>query len=93
MAINGPHGSLLAWELRVEGHYTHTQASQVTYMLENPPANGGNIRYVGSVPESGSSLGGGHGNPLQCPYLENPKDREAWQYSVHRAAKSRTQMR
>ena len=32
-------------------------------------------------------------NPLQYSYLENSMDREAWQHTVHRVAKSRTQMR
>ena len=93
MAINGPHRSLLASELRVEGRYTHTRASQVTRVLKNPPADAGNIRHAGSIPGSGRSLGGGHGNPLQYSYLENPTDREAWQYTVHSVAKSQTQMR
>ena len=31
-----------------------------------------------SIPGSGRSPGGGHGNPLQCSYLENPMDRGAW---------------
>ena len=30
----------------------------------------------GSIPESGRSSGGGHGNPLQYSCLENPMDRE-----------------
>ena len=92
MAINGPHRSLLAWELRVEGHYTHTWASQVTHMLKNPPANAGNIRYAGSIPGSGRSPGGGHGNPLQYFSLENPMDRGDWQAMIHRVTKSRTQL-
>ena len=29
---------------------------------------------LGLVPGSGRSLGGGHGNPLQYSYLENPMD-------------------
>ena len=29
---------------------------------------------------------GGHGNPLQCSCLENPKDRGAWPVTVHRVA-------
>ena len=37
----------------------------------------------GSVPRSGRSLGGGHANPLQCSCLENPRDRRAWQATVH----------
>ena len=43
---------------------------------------------MGSVPESGRSPGGGHGNPLQYFCLENPKDRGAWRATVHRAAES-----
>ena len=38
---------------------------------------------LGSVPGSGRSPGGGHGNPLQCPCLENPMDGGAWRASVH----------
>ena len=37
--------------------------------------------------------GGGHGNPLQCSFLENPMDREAWGATVHGVAKSRTQLK
>ena len=33
-----------------------------------------NIRDVGSIPALGRFPGGGHGNPLQYSYLENPKD-------------------
>ena len=32
-------------------------------MVKNPPANAGDIRDVGSVPGSGRSPRGGHGNP------------------------------
>ena len=32
-----------------------------------------------SIPGSGRSPGGGHGSPLEYPYLENPLDRGAWQ--------------
>ena len=50
-------------------------ASQV---VRNLPANAGDVRDVGSIPGSGRSPGGGHGNPLQYPGLENPMDRGAW---------------
>ena len=40
-------------------------------MVKNLPANGGDIRDVDSVPGSGISPGGGHGNPLQYFCLEN----------------------
>ena len=41
-------------------------------LVKNPPANAGDTRDVGSIPGSGRSLGGGHGNPLQYSCLENP---------------------
>ena len=39
---------------------------------------------------SGRSPGGGHGNPLQYSCLQNPRDRGAWQGTVHGAAESDT---
>ena len=39
---------------------------------ENLPANARDVRDLGSIPGSGSSPGGGHGNLLQYSYLENP---------------------
>ena len=41
-----------------------------------------------SIPGSGRSPGGGHGNPLEYSCLENPMDRGAWRATVHGAAKS-----
>jgi len=41
-------------------------------VVKNPPANAEDIRDAGSIPESGRSPGGRHGNPLQYPCLENP---------------------
>jgi len=32
-------------------------------MVKNLPANAGELRDVGSIPGSGKSSGGGHGNP------------------------------
>ena len=37
--------------------------------------------------------GGGHGNPLQYSCLENPMDRGAQGATVHRVAKSQTQLK
>ena len=47
-----------------------------------------NAGDVGSVSGLGRSPGEGNGNPLQYSCLENPKDREAWQATVHGVAKS-----
>ena len=65
-------------------------ASQVGQVVKNLPANAGNIRDLGSIPWSGRSPGGGHGNPLQYSCLENLMDRGAWQAIVHRVAQSQT---
>ena len=62
-------------------------------MVKKPSANAGDIREVGSIPGSGRSLGGGHGNPLQHPCLKYPMDRGAWRVTVHRVAKSQTQLK
>ena len=61
--------------------------------VKNPLANAGDIRDTGSMPGSGRSPGGGHGNPLQYSCLENPMDRGARQATVHRVAKSRTRLK
>ena len=62
-------------------------------MVKNLPANAGDVRDAGSIPGLGRSPGGGHGNPLQYTYLENPMDREAWQAAVHRVTQSRTRLK
>ena len=41
-------------------------------MVKNLLANAGDIRDTSSVPGSGRSPGGGHGNPLQDSCLEDP---------------------
>ena len=46
-------------------------------MVKNPPSNAGELIDAGLIPGSGRSPGGGHGNPLQYSFLENPKDRGA----------------
>ena len=56
-------------------------------MVKNWPPNTGDMRprvnpWVRKIP------GGGHGNLLQCSYLENPLDRRAWQATVHRVTKN-----
>ena len=52
-----------------------------------------NTEDPGSVPGLGRSPGGGHGNPLQYSCLENPIDRGSWWATVHRVAKSQTQLK
>jgi len=47
-------------------------------VVKNPPTNAGDIRDIGSIPGSGRSAGGGHGNPFQ----ENPMVRSLVGYSA-----------
>ena len=61
-------------------------------MVKNLPANAGDIRDMGSIPGLGRFPGIGNGNPLQYSCLENPMDRGAWWATVHRVAKSQTQL-
>ena len=61
-----------------KGHLRQTWASQVALVVKNPSANSGDIRDSGSILQSGRSLGGGPGNPLQDSCLENPTDRGDW---------------
>ena len=64
--------------------------SQVALAVKNLPANAGDVRDVGLIPELGRSPGGGNGYPLQYSCLENPMDRRAWWATVHSVAKSWT---
>ena len=66
-----------------------TKPSLVAHMVKASAYNAGNL---GSFPGLGRSTGEGNGNPLQYSCLENPMDREAWQATVHRVAKSRTRL-
>ena len=58
-------------------------------MVKNLSANAGDAGDSGSVPGSGRSPGGGHGNLLQCSCLENPRDKGARQATVHGVARVR----
>ena len=62
-------------------------------MIKNLPPDTGDAGAVSLIHGLGICPGGGHGNPLQYSYLENPMDRGAWQARVHRVTKSQTQLR
>ena len=57
-------------------------------MLKNLPANAGDIRDMGLIPESGRSSGGGHDNHSSTLAWRIPMDRGAWWATVHGVAKS-----
>ena len=46
-------------------------------VVKNPPASAGDIGDMGSVLRVRRSSGGGHKNPLQYPYLENPQGKRS----------------
>ena len=62
-------------------------------MVKNPPANAGDVKTSGLIPGSGRSPGGGHGNPLQDPCLENRMDRGAGLATVPGVRKSQTRLK
>ena len=66
-----------------------SRVSLVAETVKNPPANAGDL---GSTLGLGRSPRGGHGNPLQYSYLENPMDRGTWWATVHRVTQSQTQL-
>ena len=65
----------------------------MTLAVKSLPVNAGDRRDLGLIPGLGRSTGGGHDNPLQYSCLENPMDRRNWQATVHRVAKSQTQLK
>ena len=62
-------------------------ASLVAQLVKNQPAmQETQVRSLGQE----ESPGGGSGNPLQYPCLENPMNRGAWGATVHRVTERRT---
>ena len=64
-------------------------AFQVALAVKSPPANAGDVRDGGLL----SGSGGGHGHPLQCSCLENPRDGGAWWAAVYGVSQGRTQLK
>ena len=60
---------------------------------KNPPADAGELKDAGSMPESGRSRGGEHDNPLQYYCLENPMDRGAGRGTMHGVTQSWTPLK
>ena len=62
-------------------------------VVKNLPANWGDARDMGSIPESARSPQVGNGNPLQYSCLDNSMDRRDWWATVHGITKSQTRLR
>ena len=89
IGVNG-QGSLVGCRLWVA--QGRTGLKWLSIGVKNLPANAKNTRDMDSIPGWEDSPGGRTGNPLQYSYLGNPMDRRAWQATVHRVAKSQTQL-
>ena len=76
--------------MKLKTIYLRPGTSHVVPGVKNSAANAGDFRDVGSVLGLVRSPRGGHGNPLQYSYLENPMDRGGWWAKVHGVTKSWT---
>ena len=59
-------------------------------LIKSLPANAGDTRDAGSIPEWGRSPGRRNGSPLQYSCLENSMERGAWQVTVHGEEEEKT---
>ena len=59
-----------------------THRHLVVLVEKDTPTSAGDERDAGSIPGSGRSPGGGHGNPVQYSCPENPMDRGACRATV-----------
>ena len=79
-----PHSSTLAWKIpRTE----EPGRLQSMGLLESDTTERLHFHF------SLSCIGEGNGNPLQCSWLENPRDRRAWWAAVYGVAQSRTRLK
>ena len=62
-------------------------------MVNNLPANTGDLVDTDLIPGSGRSPEEGNGNPLQYSCLKNSMDKGLWQAAEHGVSKSQAQMR
>ena len=87
-SLSRPPFSTESFQLSLPGY----RASQVALGIKNPLASAGDPREAGSIPESGRSLEVESNNPLQYSCPENSVDRGDWCATVHKTARSRTQL-
>ena len=78
------HSSTLAWKLpRMEEPAVHGVAKSRTQLSD----------FTFTFHFSFPCIGEGNSNPLQCSYLENPRDGEAWWAAIYGVAQSQTRLK
>ena len=77
-----PHSSTLTWKIPWTEEPGRLQSIGLL-----------RVRHDGVTSLSLSCIGEGNGNPLQCSYLENPRDGGAWWAAVYGVALSRTRLK
>ena len=75
----------LDWDLDLKRPSFYTQIDSTGG--SDSKESGCNLGDPGLIPGLGGFPGEGNGNPFQYSCLENPMVREAWQATIHRAAR------
>ena len=75
------------------GFFSHQESPSCWHYGKEPTCQCRRRNRRGSIPGSGRSLGGRHGNPLHYFCLENLMDRAAWPAAVLGAAKTWTRLK
>ena len=66
------------WDLNQAMWFQSDHFDNVALVVKNPLVSAEDVIDVVLIPGSGRAPGGGHGNPLQYSFLENPMHRGAW---------------
>ena len=77
-----PHSSTLAWKIPWAEEPGGLEGGEESDMTEQ-------LHFHFSL----SCIGEGNGNPLQCSWLENPRDGGAWWAAVYGVAQSWTRLK
>ena len=79
-----PHSSTLAWKIQ----WTE-ESGRLQSMVSLESDTTERLHFHFSL----SRIGEGNGNPLQCSFLENPRDGGAWWAAVYGVAQSPTRLK
>ena len=79
-----PHSSTLAWEVP-----WMEEPGRLQSMGSLRVGHNGALHFHFSL----SCIGEGNGNPLQCSFLENPRDGGAWWAAIYGVAQSQTRLK